>query len=66
MLKEPKEIIDEGVGFHHKLLGQASPSMPAVHQRLLKKGAVLTSAQQLSLIKDFTKDDVLATLKGVL
>lgn len=51
--------------FYKNLLGQAKTLMPATQVTILRNGPVLTRTQQLDLIKTFTKEDVLMTLKSI-
>lgn len=64
-LRETQEIIEEAMRFYQQSLRQTSSKMPATQQRIMKEGPVITRDQQLFLIKDFTKKDVLTALKNI-
>lgn len=64
-IKRPEDIHAEISGFYQKLLRSAADTLPAIHPGIIKKGPMLSRSHQLQLIKPFTKEELVLTLKGI-
>lgn len=58
-------ITKEAVDFYKNLLGQTTHQMPIARQEIIRAGPLLQRTQQLTLIKNFTKKDVLKALNSI-
>lgn len=65
IIKRLEGIQAETVGFYQQILGSAVACLAAIHPRIMKEGLVLSRIQQLQLIKPFTKEELVLTLKGI-
>lgn len=51
--------------FYRNLLGQTTHQMPIARQEIIIAGPLLHRTQQLTIIKNFTKEDVLKSLNSI-
>lgn len=65
IIMDQEAITTEAMDFYKNLFGKIKSYMPTINQEVLKRGPVLQQVQQLALIRDFNKEDVLATLKSI-
>lgn len=65
LLQRPEEIQEEIIGFYKSLLGSSQNYLPAINPNIMKEGPNLNRAQQLYLIRPFTKDKVFQAPEGI-
>ncbi|XP_075075708.1 uncharacterized protein LOC142162798 [Nicotiana tabacum] len=60
-----EEVQQEIIQFYQKLLGTTTEEIPAIEPDVMKKGSILTSAQQAKLIKPVTREQIVQALQSI-
>nr|XP_016500683.1 PREDICTED: uncharacterized protein LOC107819114 [Nicotiana tabacum] len=65
IIQSEKGIEEEILGFYKNLLGAANPTLPAIQLDFIRRGSIISRAQQLQLIRPFTRKEVWQALQGI-